>query len=240
MNPSPETPPSPIQTVKRPSAPGQEYAATFVTGALVFAFLWFYQYHWSSRSYEEYIAVTIGALLFVPLLSLLLGMRSSPETFGMTAGDSKRGWRYALGMLIVMIPFLWLSANSSGAMSYYPFFRRFPAAYPYSWKYLLYFEALYGMYLFAWEWFFRGFLLFGLARGMGTWSLFAQAIPFGLLHYGKPTPEFIGSFVAGLVLGFVALRTGSFLAGFLTHWTITVLYDLMVLLALANHGIRLF
>jgi membrane protease YdiL (CAAX protease family) len=229
-----------IKEVKIPSSPQREYIVTFVAGALVIAFLWFYQYHWHKSSYEEYIAVTIGVLLFLPLLSILLPMRSTPETFGMTPGDFRLNRRYAAGLLLVMIPFLWISAHTSGAMEYYPLFRQYASSYPLSWTYVLYFEALYGVYLFAWEWFFRGFLLFGLARKMGSWSLFAQAIPFGMLHYGKPMPEFIGSFVAGLVLGFVAMRTGSFIAGFLTHWTIAVLYDLMVLLVLAQQGIRLF
>jgi membrane protease YdiL (CAAX protease family) len=229
-----------IKEIKGPASPPREYAVTFVVGALVVAFLWFYQYHWRKSSYEEYIAATTGALLFVPLLSILLVMRSSPETFGMTPGDTRLNRRYGFGMALIMLPFLWISAHTSGATAYYPLFRQYTPSYPLSWSYILYFEALYGMYLLAWEWFFRGFLLFGLARGMGSWALFAQAIPFGMLHYGKPMPEFIGSFFAGLVLGFVAMRTGSFLAGFLTHWTMAVVYDLMVLLVLAQQGIRLF
>ena len=229
-----------VTEIKAPSAPGREYAVTFLVGTFVIGFLWFYQYHWNSRSYEEYIAVTTGVLLFVPLLSILLVMRSSPETFGMTAGDSRLGWRYGLGMLFIMIPFLWFSSRTPSAMQYYPLYKQYGGAYALSWSYILYFELLYGMYLLAWEWFFRGYLFFGLARGMGSWALIAQAVPFGMLHYGKPLPEFLGSFLAGLVLGFVAMRTGSFLPGFLVHWAIAVLYNLMVLGALASHGTRLF
>jgi uncharacterized protein len=229
-----------IETVKAPASPGREFAWTWIVGAGVIAFLVYYQYVWDSRSFEEYIAVTTGVLLFLPLLAILLAMRSSPETFGMTAGDSRLARRYGVGLLVLMIPVLFISSRTQGAMDYYPLFRRYPQAYEPSWAYLLYFEALYGAYLFAWEWFFRGFLLFGLARGMGSWSLFAQAIPFGLLHYGKPWPEFLGSFVAAVVLGFVALRTGSFLTGFVVHWAVAILYDLFVILALASAGTRLF
>jgi membrane protease YdiL (CAAX protease family) len=229
-----------IKTVRGPSSPGREYAITFVVGALVVAFLWFYQYHWHKRSYEEYIAVTTGALLFAPLLSVLLGMRSSPETFGMAAGDARLSVRYGLGMLAVMLVPLLITSRTLGAMGYYPLFRHYPPPGGYSWGFVVYFELLYGMYLLAWEWFFRGFLLFGLARGMGSWALIAQTIPFWLLHWGKPVPEFFGALVAGLALGFVALRTGSFLTGFLTHWTVAVLFDLLVMAALASKGIHLF
>ena len=230
---------STIQTVKVPGSPNREFGVTLVVGTLIVAFLWFYQYRWSSRSYEEYIVVTTGALLFVPLLSILIGMRSTLDTFGLTPGDPKLSLRYGLGMLLLMLPFVWLSSRTSGAMNYYPLFKRFPLAYPLSWSYVLYFELLYGMYLFAWEWFFRGFLFFGLARGVGSWALFAQAVPFWMLHAGKPLPEFYGSLVAGLVLGFVARRTGSFLTGFVVHWTIAVLYDLLVMAALASAGFPL-
>ena len=232
--------PNVIQTVHAPSSPAREYAVTFVVGALVVGFIWFYQYHWSSRTFEEYIAVTTGALLFFPLLSVLTLMRSSPETFGLAAGEVRRSWRYGLGMMAVMfLPLLFVS-RTPGAMEYYPLFKRYPPMYPLSWSYVLYFEALYGMYLLAWEWFFRGYLLFGLARGMGSWALFAQAVPFGLLHWGKPWPEFLGSFIAGIVLGFVAMRTGSFLTGFIVHWLVAILFDLLVMLALAMNGRPVF
>ncbi len=229
-----------IQEYRAPVNPQREYALTFAVGALVFGFTWFYQYHWQKRSFEEYIAVSVGTLLLAPLLAILIGMRSSPETFGLAAGNARLSVRYGLGIVLVMLPFLFFSSRTQAAMDYYPFFRRWPSAYGFSWAYVAYFELLYGMYLLAWEWFFRGFLLFGLARGMGSWALFAQALPFGLLHWGKPMPEFAGSFVAGLVLGFVALRTGSFLTGFVAHWAIAVVYDLFVIAALAAHGSALF
>jgi membrane protease YdiL (CAAX protease family) len=211
---------------------------TFVVGALVIGAVWFYQYKWPKSSYEEYIAVSVGLQFFLPLLAVLIGMRSSPETFGLAAGNPRLSLRYGVGMLLLILPVLAISSRTQGAMDYYPLFRQHRLHL--TWGYVLYFELLYGLYLLTWEWFFRGFLLFGLARGMGSWALFAQAIPFGLLHWGKPMPEFISAFFGGLILGFVAMRTGSFLTGFLVHWAIAVLYDLLVLLALAAHGTHLF
>jgi membrane protease YdiL (CAAX protease family) len=41
-------------------------------------------------------------------------------------------------------------------------------------------------YLFAWEFIFRGFLLFGLKERLGPWSMVIQMIPFVLLRFGKP------------------------------------------------------
>ncbi|MBW3623304.1 MAG: CPBP family intramembrane metalloprotease [Armatimonadetes bacterium] len=234
--------PSVIKTVHGPSSPTREYLITFMVGAFVFAFTWMNQYVWRNPTYENYIVVSIGLLFFIPLLSILLLMRSSPETFGLAAGNARLSWRYGIGMVMIMLPFLFIISRTSSAMDYYPLFRpkRYTPMFPLSWGYVIYFELLYGMYLLAWEWFFRGFLLFGLARGMGSWALIAQAIPFWLLHWGKPWPEFMGALVAGLALGFVALRTGSFLTGFLVHWVIAILFDLLVMLALSSQGVRLF
>jgi membrane protease YdiL (CAAX protease family) len=97
-------------------------------------------------------------------------------------------------------------------------------------RYLLYYELSYGFYFFCWEWFFRGFLLFGLARGVGRWAILLQAVPFGFLHWGKPWPEIAGSFVAGLILGELALRARSFLPCFALHWLIALGMDLSALL----------
>src|SRR5204863_6812623 len=91
----------------------------------------------------------------------------------------------------------------------------------YSWPYLVYFEFTYGFYLLCWEWFYRGFLTFGLARAFGAVpAIVLQAIAFGIMHWGKPTPEFVSSFFGGAVLAWLALRARSFLPGFYLHWSI--------------------
>jgi membrane protease YdiL (CAAX protease family) len=84
----------------------------------------------------------------------------------------------------------------------------------------LYFEATHGALLFFWEFFFRGFILFGLAKKIGPTALPVHAIPFALFHMGKPSAEVIASFFAALLLGQIALKAKSFLPAFLIHWAI--------------------
>ena len=93
---------------------------------------------------------------------------------------------------------------------------------------MLYAEASYGLYLFCWEFFFRGYLLFGLLRSIGWAAVIVQAIAFGLLHLGKPTSEVAASFGAGIVLGILALNAKSFAPCFLLHWASSVAFDLLV------------
>jgi len=87
------------------------------------------------------------------------------------------------------------------------------------------------LYLFCWEWFFRGFLLFGMAQGFGpVMAAILQAIIFGLAHYGKPPAEMYSAFAGGLILGAVAWRERSFAPAFYTHALVHVAWLGLVLL----------
>jgi membrane protease YdiL (CAAX protease family) len=57
-----------------------------------------------------------------------------------------------------------------------------------------------------------------------------MAAPYCLLHLDKPLPELVLSLFGGLLLGVVASRTGSILAGVLAHVTLAVGTDAAVLL----------
>jgi membrane protease YdiL (CAAX protease family) len=84
--------------------------------------------------------------------------------------------------------------------------------------------------LIGWEFFFRGFLLFGLMRVMGPTAVLAQAVPFALAHLGKPEAETITTIFGGALFGWLAWRTRSFLYPFLLHWFI---YSLVIVVAQA-------
>ena len=61
------------------------------------------------------------------------------------------------------------------------------------------YELSLGWYMLGWEFFFRGFLLFGLAkRGDVRLAILVQAIPFHILHQHKPELEMAASFVGAL------------------------------------------
>jgi len=72
--------------------------------------------------------------------------------------------------------------------------------------------------LFGWEFFFRGWLLFGYARRFGPEAIWLQAVPFALAHIGKPEVETLSTIFGGFAFGWVAWRTRSFLYPLLIHW----------------------
>jgi membrane protease YdiL (CAAX protease family) len=175
---------------------------------------------------EPFLVFNALVLLWLPLLFTWWGLGEEPTALGFARGDWRAVWRWVAGGYAVMLVAVFVVGQTA------PFQQAYPLRQLVRWdpRYLLYYELTYGFYFFCWEWFFRGFLLFGLARGWGRWAIVLQAIPFGLLHWGKPTAEVLGSFVAGLFLGELALRARSFLPGFALHWAVATSLDLWVLL----------
>ena len=79
----------------------------------------------------------------------------------------------------------------------------------------------------------RGFLIFALARYVGSLAIFVMVVPYAMIHFGKPMAECVGSIIAGTVLGTMALRTGSIAGGVVVHCGVAWGMDLF---ALAQNG----
>jgi membrane protease YdiL (CAAX protease family) len=82
-------------------------------------------------------------------------------------------------------------------------------------------------YLLGWEFFFRGFMLFGLERKFGRMAVLVQAIPFAIVHFKKPQLEAYGAIFGGIFLGLIGLRARSFLPCFLLHYMIILTADVL-------------
>ena len=74
------------------------------------------------------------------------------------------------------------------------------------------------LYYFAWEFLFCGYMLLGLEKSIGKSAIFVQAIPFVLLHLGKPRWETLFYIPGGFISGYVAYRTRPFLPCFIIHF----------------------
>ena len=80
------------------------------------------------------------------------------------------------------------------------------------------------------EFFYRGFCLFRFERLAPGFAIFIMVIPYALLHIHKPFPEAMGSIVAGLVLGALALKSRSIWPGVLIHCTVAFCMDWFALI----------
>jgi hypothetical protein len=169
-----------------------------------------------------------GFLMFViPVILIPLVLKGKLSDYGFRLGDYKFGLKSSLLFIVVMIPFLWIaSGNESFAKTYPqggPFVRENISV-------LLYYELFVGFYMLAWEFFWRGYMMFGLKQKFGFYAIFIQMIPFFILHRGKPDIETFASIFAGLILGVQAWRANSFIYCFLVHWSVMIFVDVISVL----------
>ncbi len=82
---------------------------------------------------------------------------------------------------------------------------------------LLLWELFYGLQFLSLEVFFRGFMLAEAKLKYGWRAILFMVVPYVMIHFGKPAAETTGSLIAGMVLGLLALRTGSIWGGVTIH-----------------------
>ena len=133
-------------------------------------------------------------------------------------------WIYGLCLAVVVPAMLLVSAQPDFG-TYYPFYKLSSR----SWFDFICWESIYFCQFFALEMFFRGWILGALRRNFGAGAVFAMAVPYCMIHYGKPYLEANGAIVAGIVLGSLAMRTRSIYAGFLVHITVAFSMDFLSL-----------
>jgi membrane protease YdiL (CAAX protease family) len=175
----------------------------------LYSFAW-----WSFTRVAGYVFVPFAVWKFAfPGDSLLdMGLR--------TRGFFQHAWIYGLFLGIVLPAMLVVSLQPDFG-SYYPFYGDSSR----SWYDFLSWEALYFVQFFGLEIFFRGFWLAALRRSFGSGAIFAMAVPYCMIHYGKPFLEANGAIVAGIALGSLSMRTKSIYQGFLVHITLAGLND---------------
>lgn len=94
----------------------------------------------------------------------------------------------------------------------------------------VYFLGLFFLYYLPWEFFFRGFLLFGLKDRFGTTAaILIQTISSCLVHIGKPAPEILGSIPFGILFGIIAIRTKNLWIVVLIHAALGIFTDIFVI-----------
>jgi membrane protease YdiL (CAAX protease family) len=151
--------------------------------------------------------------LLIPLAAGWVLFRDKPWDYGIRIGRWKSSIILTLVSLAAMAPILY-------GVSRMPEFRSYYHTDAIQWSELLFDAAL---YFFAWEFLFRGYMLFGLEKSIGRSAIFVQAIPFVLLHLVKPFLEALFCIPGGFVFGYVAYRTRSVLPCFIIHFGIYVM-----------------
>jgi membrane protease YdiL (CAAX protease family) len=171
--------------------------------------------------------VTFVVLGIVPALLTSPIYGKSPWQLGLGAGNVNTGMPLlGLGVAIA-IAVAYASRTSPELAAVYPL-----GSPSLAWRSWIPHVVGYGLYYLGFEYFFRGFLLFGLTPRLGPAA--ANVLQAGIVtmaHLGKPDIELAAAFPASLIFGWIALRTGSIWYALGIHWAVGVALDWFLLSA---------
>ncbi len=130
-------------------------------------------------------------------------------------------------VLLIVIPVAFIVSHNSTVLLEYPL----PQSLNQNQQLLpVYFISLLFFYYLPWEFFFRGFLLFGLKDRYGaTEAILIQTISSCLVHINKPAGETLGAIPFGILFGIIALKTKSLWPVIILHAALGIFTDLFII-----------
>jgi membrane protease YdiL (CAAX protease family) len=170
---------------------------------------------------------TVLLLFLVPLVLIKFVLKEKILDYGFKKGNFKFGMTSFIILLpVIALALLLPSSKTAQFKAEYPLYALAGKTF---WWVLLY-EIMYGFYYVGFEFFFRGFMLFGLKDIFGEWNaILIQTIPSVLIHIGKPEGEIFASVFSGILFGALVLKSKSIYYIFFLHWLIGVVLDLFIL-----------
>jgi len=188
---------------------------------------------WKRRVPGDYAAVMLYfvgfflLLLALPLAIILLhGMAAS--SFGMGIGDWRLGIILGFAGLLLTLLGLFTGWRDPAMQEYYPFSKEALAS---PGRFVLYESAYLVLYYLAWEFTFRGVMLYGLLALLPPTlpglliAILIQTVVSTVFHIGHPDSEILGAFIFGLFAGLVTAAAGSFLYALVLHASAGILND---------------
>jgi len=204
-----------------------------------YAFRAYFYYHkaWiiqlNDNHYDPYLASCVNQFTQAFLLFFAVIL------FWMVSGDRKKSSLYGfklkgidikpyLLILIIVLPLIVFASTQSDFLGRYPTFSAFVnknEGTPGILAKMGIYEFLYGTDYVATELFFRGFMIYVLAKFMGKGAIIPMATMYVFIHFGKPAGETISSFFGGMVLGIISYETRSIMGGIVIHCGIAYMME---------------
>ena len=211
--------------------------ATLLFSIILTFLIW--KFNHGGHGLNKYIVGNAMLLLWVPMLTVFFVFRGDMKDFGMKLPENGKWiWSVTAVCMLAIVFILYAPSKWPQFQDYYPIFKQFRHSDPIFWTVnpfkedfgkMFFAEASYGFYMFCWEFFFRGYLTCAMSKTFGLWAVLIQAVPFMILHIGKPVEEVISSFFAGIILGLIAYYGKSFLPAFIIHYWVSIMFDIMVI-----------
>ncbi len=174
--------------------------------------------------YLYWAGMSLLIRIVIPVILIMTVFKKPIREYGYALWKKGHGKIYA-AMYGFMLPLLYWASTLPSFVKKYPFYKQAAS----SKLHFIIYELAYGTQFAAGEAFFRGFVLFALYKRFGYNAILIMTIPYCMIHFGKPIPETFGSIIAGVVLGYMALKSKSWLPGALLHWSIGITMDVLCL-----------
>jgi membrane protease YdiL (CAAX protease family) len=158
----------------------------------------------------------------VPALIVRLVFRDRLADYGFKLRGALAGaWVY-LVLFALVGPLVLAASHGAHFQETYPFYQPSSGRLgPDFWRW----ELLYALQFIGLEFFFRGFLVHGLRQRFGAYAIPIMTVPYCMIHFYKPLLEAFASIPAGLVLGFLSLKTRSIALGAVLHISVALSMD---------------
>ena len=160
----------------------------------------------------------------IPVIQILFFFRQPLSDYGFKVRGFANLWGLYLAMLAVMIPIVVTVSMTKSFQGTYRFYRN--ALIEPLWPRFWIWETAYFLQFIGLEFFFRGYLLHGIKRRFGAYAIFVMMVPYCMIHFGKPMPETFSAIAAGIILGFMSLKTRSIWMGAALHISVALTMDL--------------
>lgn len=198
-----------------------EYFGRYFQGLTTHPLFDFYAHLWQ-------FAIFFILMFIIPVILVKYFFKESLAQYGFGLGDIKFGSIVTvIALFLLVVPLIYSGSKMADVRLEYPLAKILLERH----DLIFFYESAYVIfYYIAWEFFFRGFLLFGLKDRFGTFNaVLIQTISSCLIHIGKPEGEIIGSIIVGIIFGAIALRTRSIWYVFILHAAMGVLTDLFII-----------
>lgn len=184
--------------------------------------------------YFWWFGMSLVLYLVMPLVLAIATKGGFYRRYGFGLGNWRQGFAITAVFLAVMLPAAFIASKLDAFKGIYPlagnaaFMLQIDGKSVSSVPLFVLYECAYFLYFVGWEFLFRGWMLNGLVPKFGrTAAVLVQMAPFAVMHLGKAELEALGSIVAGIALGVLALRTRSFWYGALVHGIVAVFMDII-------------
>lgn len=173
-----------------------------------------------------WILILFTFYFIIPVFIIKLIFKDQLRNFGLSIKGVVKNYNIYVVFFLFMVPLILLVSNTESFQNKYPFYNPTGES---LWPNFIYWQILYFSQFFALEFFFRGFMLHGIKKRFGFYSLWVMMIPYCMIHFGKPFPETIGAIFAGIILGALSLKSRSIWLGVAIHYSVAITMDIAAL-----------